>query len=94
VEHLSQRAVVESDIRKSLIEAGNRPAIHFDVLAVATVHPDDSRLVTLGIGIRAGATERLRPISRESLHMLGVEAVAERMADHLVGHHSTMPRTG
>jgi hypothetical protein len=23
--------------------------------------------------------------------MLGVDAVAERMADHLVGHHPTMP---
>ena len=26
--------------------------------------------------------------------MLGVEAVAERMADHVVGHHPTMPGAG
>ena len=26
--------------------------------------------------------------------MLGVEAVAERMADHVVGHHPTMPGVG
>jgi hypothetical protein len=26
--------------------------------------------------------------------MLGVEAVAERMADHVVGHHPTMPGGG
>jgi hypothetical protein len=26
--------------------------------------------------------------------MLGMEAVAERMADHVVGHHSTMPGAG
>ena len=26
--------------------------------------------------------------------MLGVEAVAERMADHLIGHHPTMPGAG
>jgi ABC-type lipoprotein release transport system permease subunit len=26
--------------------------------------------------------------------MLGVEAVAERMSDHVVGHHPTMPGVG
>jgi len=26
--------------------------------------------------------------------MLGVEAVAERMADHAIGHHATMPSVG
>jgi hypothetical protein len=26
--------------------------------------------------------------------MLGVEAVAERMGDHVVGHHPTMPGVG
>jgi hypothetical protein len=49
------------------------------------VHLDDGGLVTIGAGIRAGATECLGPVSRESLDMLGAEAVAERMADHLIG---------
>ena len=55
---------------------------------------DDGGLVTIGVGIRAGATECLGPVSGESLDMLGVEAVAERMADHVVGYHPTMPGAG
>src|ERR1700674_2622866 len=77
-----------------MVEAGNRAAIHFVVLSVAAVHLDDGGLVTIGVGIRGGATECLGPVSGESLDMLGVEAVAERMADHVVGHHPTMPGTG
>src|SRR4029077_3805329 len=77
-----------------MVEAGNRAAIHFVVLPVAAVHLDDGGLVTIEVGIRAGATECLGPVSGESLDMLGVEAVAERMADHVVGHHPTMPGAG
>src|ERR1700674_1411917 len=77
-----------------MVEAGNRAAIHFVVLSVAAVHPDHGGLVTIGVGIRAGATECLGPVSGESLDMLGVEAVAERMADHVVGYHPTMPGAG
>ena len=92
VQHLSQRTVVgQSDIDQSLVEAGNGTAIHFVVLPVAAVHLDDGGLVTIGVGIRAGATECLGPVSGESLDMLGVEAVAERMADHVIGQHPTMP---
>ncbi len=40
------------------------------------------------------AAERLSPVGSESLDMLGVEAVAERMADNLVGHYATMPSCG
>src|SRR5262249_50188821 len=68
-----------------------RVAIHFVVLSVPAVHLDDGGLVTIRVGIRARATECLGPVSGESLDMLGVEAVAERMADHVVGHHPTMP---
>src|SRR5216684_5465909 len=77
-----------------MVEAGNRAAIHFVVLSVAAVHLDHGGLVTIGVGIHAGATECLGPVSGESLDMLGVEAVAEGMADHVVGHHSTMPGIG
>src|SRR5215470_6901477 len=64
------------------------------MLPVAAVYLDDGGLVTIGVGIRAGATQCLRPVRGESLDMLGVEAVAERMADHVVGHHPTMPGIG
>src|ERR1700674_5388749 len=77
-----------------MVEASNRTAIHFVVLPVAAVHLDDGGLVTIGLGIFAGTTECLGPVSGESLDMLGVEAVAERMADHVVSHHPTMPGAG
>jgi hypothetical protein len=95
VQHLAQRTVVgQADIDQSLVETGNGTAIHFVVYAVAAVHPDHGGLVTIGVGIRAGATECLGPVSGESLDMLGVETVAERMADHAIGHHPTMPGVG
>ena len=92
VQHLSQNIVVgESDIRQSQIEAGNCTAIHFIVLAVPAVHLDDRGFVTIGLGIRSRATECLGPISGESLNVLGVEAMAERMGHEVVGHHPLMP---
>jgi hypothetical protein len=95
MQHLSQRTVLGySDIDQSLVETGNGTAIHFVVLAVAAVHLDDGGLVTIGIGIRAGATKCLGPVSGESLDMLGVEAVAEGMSDYVIGHHPTMPSVG
>src|SRR5581483_6257294 len=79
---------------ESLVETVNRTAIHLIVLAVPAVNLDDGGLVTIRIGIRGRATECLGPVSGESLDMLGMEAVAERMGDNLVGHHPTMPCVG
>jgi hypothetical protein len=64
------------------------------VLPVPDVHLDDGGLVTIGIGIRGRATECLGSVSGESLDVLGVETVAERMGDHVVGYHPTMPGVG
>src|SRR5229473_2040134 len=64
------------------------------MLSVSAVHLDNGGLVTIEIGIRGRATECLSPVSGESLDMLGVEAVAERMGDLVVGHHPTMPGVG
>jgi len=61
------------------------------VLPVPAVHLDDGGFVTIGIGIRGRATERLGPISGESLEMLRVEAMAERMRYDVVRHHPLMP---
>ena len=95
MEHLSQSSVVgQSGINKSLVEAGNRTTIHFVVYPVAAVHPYDGGLVTIGIGVRPGATKCLRPVCGEALDVLRVEAVAERMADHFVGHYPAMPGLG
>jgi len=63
VEHLSQLAVVgESRIGESMVEAGNGTTIHLVVLAIPAVYLDDHRLVTIGVGVNAGAAERLGPI--------------------------------
>src|SRR5271155_1656059 len=64
------------------------------MLSVPAVYLDDGGFVTIGIGIRGRAAECLSPVSGESLDMLGVEAVAERMGDYVVGHHPTVPGAG
>ena len=95
VQNLSQNSVAgKSDIGQSLVETSNRAAIHFLVLPVPAVHLDDGGFVSVGIGIRCRSTENLSPISCEPIDMLGVEAVAEGMGHHLVGHHATMPSIG
>jgi hypothetical protein len=43
------------------------------------------------IGVGRGAAERLGPVRGESLAVLRMESVAERVADNLVGHHPVMP---
>jgi hypothetical protein len=92
MQHLPQHIVfVQSDIRQSLVKASNCAAIHFVVFSVSAVYPHDASLVTKGVGIRGRSTERLGPISSESLDMLGMKAVAECVADYIVGHHPTMP---
>lgn len=95
MEYLPQRRVVcQSDIGKSLVEAKNCTAIHFLVLPIAAMHPDDTGLVAIQLGVRARTAERLSPVSGKSLHVLRMEAVAERMADDLIGHHSIVPGLG
>jgi hypothetical protein len=64
------------------------------MLSVPAVHLDDGGFVTIGIGIRGRAAECLSPVSGEPLDMLGVEAVAECMIDHVVGHHPAVPGVG
>src|SRR5262249_14132949 len=92
MQHLSQRRVVgHSGISQSLVEASDGAAIHLVVHPVAAVDSDDGGLVAIELGIHARSTERLGPIRGETLDMLGVETVAERMADDFVGHHPTMP---
>jgi hypothetical protein len=44
------------------------------------------------MGVEGGATKRLSPIGRQALCVLGVEAVAECVADHLVSQHPVVPR--
>ena len=95
MEHLPQRGVVcESDVRKRLIEAGNRATIHFLVLPVAAVHPDDTRLIAIELGVSPGTAERFGPVGGEPFYMLRMEAMTEGVAHHFVVHYPTMPGLG
>jgi hypothetical protein len=92
VQDLAQlRVFGQSDVSQSLVEASDGAAIHLVMHSVAAMDADDGGLVAIGLGIHAGSTECLGPIRGETLDMLGMETVAERMADYFVGHHPTMP---
>ena len=95
MQHLPQCLIAsQSCIFESLIETGNRAAIHFLVHPITAVCLDDRGLVAIRAGIRSGAAECLRPVSREPLDVIWVEAMAERMGHHLIGHHPVMPGLG
>ena len=94
VQHLPQRLVGEADVFQRLVEAGDRALIHLLVRAVAAVDAHDRCLVAVALGVGGRSAERLGPVGGEPLAVLGVEAVAEGVADHLVGHHPGMPRLG
>src|ERR1700744_5730322 len=64
------------------------------MLAVPTMHLDHNGLITEGIGVHGRAAECLSPVSGESLDMLWMKTMAERMSDNLVRHHSTVPGVG
>lgn len=64
------------------------------MLSVPTVHLDHNGLVTIEIGIHSRTAECLSPVSGESFDMLWVKTVAERMGDHIVRHHPTVPGVG
>ncbi len=59
--------------------------------SVPTVHLNHKGLVTIEIGIHSRTAECLSPVSGESFDVLWVKTVAERMGDHVVRHHPTVP---
>jgi hypothetical protein len=92
VQHSPQNIVFgQSDIGQSEVEASNRTAIHFIVFTVPTVYLDDGGFIAMGIGVRSRSAECLGPISGESLNMLWVEAMAERVGHDLVRHYPLVP---
>jgi len=62
--------------------------------SVSAVNAHDRRLITELIGVHRWPTERLRPVRRQALSVLGMVSVAERMANHVVFEHPHMPRVG
>ena len=62
------------------------------MLSVSAVHFNDAGFVAIHIGIFAGAAERFRPVHGESLSMIWMKAVTERMTHHFVAQYAVMPR--
>jgi hypothetical protein len=77
-----------------LVEAGDRALVHLFVRAVAAVDAHDRRLGAVALGVGAWSAESLGPVGGQALAVAGVEAVAEGVADDLVGHHPGVPRLG
>jgi len=84
----------QSDVDQGLVEAGNRAEVHLLVWSVAAVHPHDRGFVAQGVGVGGGPAESLGPVGGESLAVLWVETMAERVANDLVGHDPVVPRAG
>ena len=82
------------NIGQCQVETGDRAAVHLLVFAIATVDPHDVALVAVRVGLGRRTTQRLCPIRGEPLGVVRTKAVAERVADLLVGHHPGVPRTG
>jgi hypothetical protein len=95
VQHLPDGlGCVQPHIVHGLVKAGDRPAVHLLVRAVAAVDPHDRCLVSIVIGVGGWPAKSLSPVGSESLVVLGMESMAERVTDYLVRHHSGMPRLG
>src|SRR5690348_998071 len=93
MQHLSDRLVChQPHIAQGLVEAGDRPAVHLLVRAVAAMDPHYRRLIAIATGVAGRPAERLGPIRGEPLAVLRMEPMAERVADYLIGHHPAVPR--
>ena len=91
VQHLAERFGGEPGIVEGLVETGDRAVVHLLMRSVSAVQPHHRGLVCVRVGVRGGTAQRLRPVGREPLGVIGFESVTERMADHLVGHHPEVP---
>jgi hypothetical protein len=91
VQHTSHTVLGEADVCQRLIEADDRSLVHLLVQTIAAMQPHHRGLVSIAVCKGRRTTQRLSPIGGEPLAVLGVEAVAERVADHLIGHHPGVP---
>jgi len=93
VQHASDSLVAgKVDIFERLIETGDRPLVHVFMRAVAAVNAHDRRLITELVGVPCWPAERLRPVRSKALSVLRMVSVAERMANHFVLEHPSVPR--
>ena len=93
VQNLPERILGKPYIGECLIETDDRAQIHLLVGSVAAVHPHDTGFVPVKRRVGCGPTERLRPVGGKPLRVIGMEAVAERVADHFVRDHPFVPGT-
>src|SRR5579884_3899865 len=92
VQHLPERVIAgHAYVGQGLVEAGDGPPVHFVVGAVAAVDAHHRGLVAVGARVGRRPAERLPPVSRQPLGVVGPEPGAEGVADHLVRHHPLVP---
>jgi hypothetical protein len=92
VQQLPQPIIAgQADVDECLIKTRDCAAVHFLVWTVAAVYPHDCRLVTKGGRVARRTAQRLAPIRRQPLGVVGTKPVTERVADHLVVHDPRMP---
>ena len=92
VQNLTEPFVtIQTDVDERQIEASYRPTIHFFMWAIPAVHPHHRSLVSNELGVPRWATQRLYPVRSKAFGVLGVVAMAERVAHHFVGQHPGVP---
>jgi quercetin dioxygenase-like cupin family protein len=95
VQHLSDLLVVsKADVGQRLIETGDRPMVHLLMRTIAAVDPHHRGLVAVSNRVGGRPPKCLGPVGGEPLGVLGVKAVAERVAHHLVRHDVGVPGVG
>jgi hypothetical protein len=91
VQYRPERLGHDPHILQRLVEARDREAIHVHVRRVAALHPDDGGFVPIGLRVRRRTPEGLGPVAGESLGVLRMNAMAERMTDDRIAHDASVP---
>ena len=94
MEHASERRIGELDVIHGAVEAFDRSMVHLLVKAVAAVHANHGGLVAVLFAVGQWTAPGLAPVRRESLCVLWVEAMTERVRDNFIFHDPFVPRTG
>ena len=81
----------EANVAERLIETHDRAPVHLLMPAVAAVHPHhgcSSPYAAENVRVLRAP----RPSTRRAAAVIGMKAMAERVADHFVSHHAGVPR--
>ena len=93
VEFLAQPVVAgNASVFQRLIETGDRATVHLLMRAISAVDPHHRGFIPVRGRKRRPPPKRFRPVRGEPLGVIGIKAVAERMAHNFVRHDPGVPR--